>query len=249
MNTTPYRHLLAATLLLCLSHAAQAAIFTYNFENLSVGSLGGSDNWVTEGGANYVVSTDTLANGTKVVGNVNAGGSQFVKRANDGNFSFGDLSGSDFLTLGFDGRFVGGGSDQIHFTLRNASGTAVSPVFGFEANTFKLGGSSAVLPGTINADDWVRIQMTVDMNLNTASLSYKNLTDNETSFTAVGGLQNISVASLNPTAWTEMLLRTGSYANNMVDNLSGATFDAVPEPSRALLAGLGLFGLMLRRRR
>ena len=249
MNTTPYRHLLAATLLLCLSHTAQAASFTYDFENLSIGALGGVDNWVNEGGAIYVVSTDSLANGTKVVGNINGGGSQFIKRANGGSFDFGDLSGSDFLTLGFDGRFVSGGSDQIHFNLRNATGTAASPVFGFEANTFKLGSSSAALPGTINANDWVSIQMTVDMNLNTASLSYKNLTDNETSFTAVAGLQNISVASQNPAVWTEMLLRTGSYGDSMVDNLHIATFDAVPEPSRTLLAALGLCGLMLRRRR
>ena len=252
MKPTPRRHLLAALLLpiLCLGQTARAATFTYDFENLSNGALGGFDNWVNEGGANYIVSTDILpGNGTQVVGNVNFGGSQFVKRTNGGSFDFGDLSGSNFLTLGFDGRFVGGGSDQIHFKLRNAANSVVSPIFGFEGDSSMLGDSDASLPGTINANDWVSIQMTVDMNLNTASLFYKNLTDGDTGFTAVAGLQNISVPVQNPSVWTEMSLRTGDYANNMVDNLYIATFDAVPEPSRAIFAALGFVGLILRRRR
>lgn len=251
---TPCRHPILAPLLLSfmlLGLHANAAIFTYNFDNLTNGNVSGQDSWIDSpgnpsGAVSFIVSTGTGADTTKVLGTNGSTASNFAWRTNDGNFSFGNLSGSPSLILGFDGQFVSGGSDQIHFSLRNTANTAASPVFGFEGNAFRLGSSTSALPGTINASDWVRMQMAVDLNLNTASLSYKNITDGETVFTAVSGLQNINFASLNPAVWNEMVLRTGFYAGSKIDNLY---IESVPEPSRALLAALGLLSLILRRRR
>lgn len=226
----------------------QAAATVYTFESLTGGgaNLAGQDGWVHDGGAAFVVTTDGLANGTQVAGTNGSGSSNFIKRVNDGNFSFGDLAGATSILLGFDGRFAGGGSDQIHFSLRNAANSAVSPIFGFEGNNLRIAGTFASLPAGIDPNDWVRFQMLIDMVSGTSSLSYQNITDGDSGFTAVTGLQNISTPGLNPSLWTEMLVRTGFYANSKFDNLS---IEAVPEPSRALLALAGISGVLLRRRR
>lgn len=231
-----------------------AAVSIYSFENLNLGNVAGQDGWIDspnnpDGAVSFIISTGTGADTSKVFGTAGSPASNFAWRPNDGNFSFGDLSSSPVLILGFDGQFVGNSFDQIHFNLRNTANTAASPIFGYEGNNFRIGGNFAALPGTINANDWVRMQMVMDMTLGTASLYYQNLTDSETSFTPVSGLQNVSTGTLNPAVWNEMLLRTGFNAGNKIDNLYIETSSSVPETSRALLAALGLVGLILRRRR
>jgi len=262
---TPRRHPIAPLLLsfMLLSLSAHAAVFTYDFESPPINSLGalaGQDNWSSLGGSTFIVTNGTGFNTSQVVGTGGSAGSNFAGRINDGNFSFGSLTGVTSLTLGFDTRYVSGGSggvsNQAHFYL-NSSPVAFtqSAFFGLEGNNLTINNSAFALPGGLDFDDWISLRLVMDLTANSGdgsgSLYYKNLTDGDSSYSAVSGLQGINLnldPLQDPLQWNRMMLRTGSYEGNKIDNLYIET-SSVPEPSRALLAALGFSGLILRRRR
>ena len=243
-------------MLLCLP--AHAAVFTYNFESLSPGALSGQDNWTNSGASPFIVTTGSGFDTTQVIGTSGSPGSNYATRVNNGGFSFGSLVGVTSLTLGFDTRYVTGGNGGINnqslFYLDDGATTG-SAFFGLNGNGLVINGSGPVLPGTLGFDDWFSLRLVMDLTANSGdgsgSLYYKNLTDGDSGYTAVSGLQNIDLNLYplqDPTLWNRMVLRTGFYEGNKIDNLFIET-SAVPEPSRALLAALGIVGLILRRRR
>lgn len=263
---TPHRYpivpLLLSFTLLCLP--LHAAVFTYDFESPPINSLGvlsGQDNWSSLGGSAFIVTNGTGFNTSQVVGTGGSAGSNFAGRINDGSFTFGSLTGVTSLTLGFDTRYVNGGtggvSNQAHFYLNSSPvASTQSAFFGLEGNNLTINNSAFALPGSLNFDDWISLRLVMDLTANggdgSGSLYYKNLTDGDTSYSAVAGLQGINLnldPLQDPLQWNRMMLRTGSYEGNKIDNLYIETSSAVPEPSRALLAMLGLCGLILRRRR
>lgn len=241
-------------MLLCLP--VHAAVFTYDFESLGFGALNGQDNWsFLAGDSAFIVTSGSGANTTKVVGTGGSTSSNFAGRINDGNFSFGSLVGVTSLTLGFDTRYVSGGSDQALFYLNSASGSTQSAYFGLNGDAFYVNANGIALPSGVDPNDWLSLRLVMDLTANSGdgsgSLFYKNLTDGETSYAAVTGMQDMSLglSIQDPTQWNRLMLRTGFYEGNKIDNLFIETSSAVPEPSRSLLAALGLCGLILRRRR
>ncbi|MCB1278492.1 hypothetical protein [Prosthecobacter sp.] len=253
---------LILTVALALSElAASAAVFTYNFESLTSGNnLAGQDNWTGLGGDAFIVSTGSGTNTSTVVGTAGSTGSNFAGRSNDGTFSFGSLSGVTSLTLGFDTRYVDGGNGGVNnqslFYLNSSPiASTQSAFFGLNGNGLVINGSGPVLPGTLNFDDWISLQLVMDLTANggdgSGSLFYKNLTDGDLGYSAVSGLQDINLnltSGQDPTQWNRMMLRTGLYEGNKIDNLYIET-TAAPEPSRTLLAALGICGIILRRKR
>ena len=256
---TPHRHSMLAGLLLSfmLLGLNAHAVVIYSFEGLSNGTLDGQDNWTSPSGAPFIVSDGTGYDTSKVTGTAGSATSNFAIRANDGNFSFGSLVGVTTLTLGFDTRYVAGGNagtnNQSQFSLNSADSVTGSAAFGLNGNGLVINSSGPVLPSGLNFDDWFSLQLVMDLTANSGdgsgSLFYKNLTDGDTGYTAVAGLQdiNLDLSPLqDPTQWTRMVLRTGFYEGNKIDNLYIAS---VPEPSCALLTALGLICLIPRRRR
>jgi len=253
----PSAFCLLSFMLLCLP--AHAAVFTYNFESLSSGALSGQDNWTSISGSSFIVTNGAGTNTSQVVGTGGSAGSNFAGRVNDGSFSFGSLAGVTSVTLGFDTRYVNGGtggvSNQAHFFLNNSpSGSTQSAFFGLQGNNLTINNAAFALPGGLNFDDWISLRLVMDLTANggdgSGSLLYKNLTDGETSYSAVAGLQGINLnldPLQNPLLWDRMMLRTGFYEGNKIDNLYIET--SVPEPSRAFLVALGFAGFILRRRR
>lgn len=258
---TPHLHPIIVRLLLAsmlLGVNVHAALFTYNFESLTNGTLAGQDNWVFNfGDAPYIVSTGTGADTTKVVGTAGSTSSNFATRINDGNFSFGSLTGVTSLTLGFDTRYVagdnGGINNQSHFALDTSSGSTGSARFGLQGNGFIVSNTTTGLPTGVDFDDWISLRLEMDMLANggngSGSLYYKNLTDGDPGFTAVSGLQNLNLGYLaqDPSQWSRMVLRTGFYAGNKIDNLYIDT-TPVPEPGTALF-GVACVGVAALRRR
>lgn len=87
----------------------------------------------------------------------------------------------------------------------------------------------------------------------TISVSMLNLTDGETAYTPVPGLQNVALGSSWSTWRTNMIAnpaRAGVIVYVDVGALTNSEFDnfvIVPEPASAALIGLG--GLLMLRRR
>lgn len=259
MKTLPPHPITACllSLFMLLGVNVHATLFTYDFETQSNGNLGGQDNWVNAFGAPFSVSTGIGTDTTKVVGTAGSTSSNFATRVNDGNFSFGSLVGVTALTLGFDTRYVDGGNgginNQSHFSISSPSGSTGSPFFGLQGNNLTINNSAFTLPGSLNFDDWISLRLQMDLTANSGNgsgtLFYKNLTDGDTGYTAVSGLQNINLnlSSQDPTQWSRMVLRTGFYEGNKIDNLFIET-TPVPEPG-TVLVGAACIGVTVFRRR
>jgi len=259
---------LNSSLLRALTFAASATLFswstptagaaTYTFDNLSAGQLsgsgstvGGQDNWrtINTNNSSYVVKAGTGFDTSLVAGNpgtVNGSGFDvhINGRTNDGNFSFGSLTGATGLTLSFDTQVhnITSGEDEfINFGIADANDANGSPGFAYRQSangspTYGLGSSAASTSGNLPAtatNDWIRLSFVMDFTTNagqgTGSLFYQDLT--------TGGSQQLITSNFNlgnPTPneslWNTMWSRSDFSSNVVFDNLTiTPTFAAVPE--------------------
>jgi len=245
------------------SVAAAPAVFAsvYTYEGLTVGSpIQGQDNWKFGGGA----ATQQVAFGTgydtTTVAKDIANTADIASRKNDGNFSIPNFMATDLAVFQFDGQRVGSSGMVLLGPGydANSNGTIAfagseNPFwFGFSAGSFRVYNGNdgydrtTAIPGTFAATDWVTYRLEVDLSANGGDgaywFSYKNLTDGETSFTPVAGVdfQNANLGLLGagrpqPSQWNGMItdIRLQASADNLTFSL------VVPEPSTMLLLALG----------
>ncbi|MDR3405010.1 MAG: PEP-CTERM sorting domain-containing protein [Chthoniobacter sp.] len=246
---------------------------TYTFDGLSPGQLSGQDNWITlPNNSSYVITSGTGFDTTHVVQNPGTSGASDVHyngRENNGNYSFGNLSGFPTVTLSFDTQVQNNGSqDQfINFGLGNVThDTYGSPGFAFRQTNggtpiWALGGASynggpaagstsGNLPGGINTGDWIRLQLVMDMTANggvgMGNLYFTDLTQSGSQQLLTSNF-NLNLDPVgNLAIWDTMWSRSDFNSSVVIDNL---TVTPSPEPSTWLMLGGGAIGLLGFRRR
>jgi hypothetical protein len=246
---------------------------TYTFDGLSTGQLSGQDNWITlPNNTSDIITIGTGFDTTKVMGNPGTSGASDVHyngRENNGNYTFGNLTGDAFVTLSFDTQVQNNASqDQfINFGLGNVThDTYASPGFAFRQSfgatpIWAVGGASynggpaagqtsGNLPGGINTNDWIQLLLVMNMTANgdvgLGNLYFTDLTQ--------GGSQQLLTSNfnlnLNPSGnlavWDTMWTRSDFNSSVVMDNL---TVTPTPEPSTWLMIGGGAIGLLGFRRR
>lgn len=180
------------------------------------------------------------SNGSFTIINANGGGNVYYHMTGGANAAF-------------DGAFLGSYNPGIGNTL---------VLNGGELQTFENGGDSVTSPASL----FYRIYTTGSPTGSFSDISLNNLSfpgppgDEKRDNTSAGvnllaGLLNgnytLEVYSSAAVDWNGQLggpAEDTIYANNGGSNYK-ATFTLVPEPSRALLLGFGLTGLLFRRRR
>jgi len=265
------------TMLSVATIAAQAAVVTYNFESLTAETnLLGLDNWTNismNGSSQGKVTTGWGGgNTTKVAGLTGEDtGYHYLARVNDGNFSFPAFSNTETAALiEFDFRDVNGTGIEYLFGLGahggdNLINNFAERVFLIGVNQSNarvyypghlLGGLSLDVPFinrtpgpgyTGDLNDWYTLRLVADFAANTGTLYWKNLTQNNPSFTQIGTIPNLLAgATYTPSQWNTLIMAMPGNTQSQVDNLRVGTVE-VPEP--ASLALLALSGTMLLRRR
>jgi hypothetical protein len=220
----------------------------YDFEWLMQGIINGQDNWV-EPVTNASVVTDTSSvNGTQVVRpntsvDGSAGDTQLT-RVNNVGFSFPALNQiegqSCFDTTADDNSLFALGRDINLDGMLNAldNEDEIGVPFGiwerqfvvFTGNSLSVRAGVAELSEDDLATDWYRICLTINFDANNGdgagSLSYKNLSQGDSSFTEIIGLQDLDLRLIRNGAppssdWNAMFLLLRIDATNVpkVDNL------------------------------
>jgi hypothetical protein len=134
-------------------------------------------------------------------------------------------------------------SDGVYQTLTTILVAGMSYTLSFQANPWVSGGSSNIRVGNYNSGSYDS-----DASYSSLSLSVIDTPTTHTAwtlrsytFTALGGEDTVYFGSALNSGLTP-----GSGSGYDIDNVS---LVAVPEPSAALLGGLGLLALLRRRRR
>ena len=231
------------------------APFTYDFETLTVGQpIVGQDGWTLTSpselspfielgsGAN---TTITLSGVTDAVGNQ-------VQRSFSTPLDY--TAADTAIEWRVDARATETSFGTAHagavFSLTpapNSTGfVGIGWQYGRALITNALGTNSQ---GAILNSDWYQYRMLINFSVNggSGSLSYRDLTTGQSSFTPDPALQNINLG-LTPNGQGHYLAGFAQaeveQAGSNVDNLF-----IVPEPSTAILGAVGLASLLLRRKR
>ena len=272
----------AVTGIAAIPTVVPAAMTTYDFESLTTGTnLLGLDNWtnISKNGTSqgWVETGWGGGNTTKVAGLTGEDtGYHYLARVNDGNFSFPAFSDTETAAvIEFDFRDVNGTGIEYLFGLGYDNGNGL--IDNFNERAFLIGvnqsngrvyypghlagGTSldqtfinrTVGPGyTGDLNDWYTLRLVADFAANTGTLYWKNLTQNNPTFTQIGS----TITSLlsggsyvyTPSQWNTVIMGMPGNGNSQVDNLRIGTEEPIPEPaSLALLAASGM--LVLRRRK
>jgi len=258
----PRFQLMTTAGLLIANHMVSADIYT--FDSLVPDRfIHQQDGWIDQAGQGQAVTAlDNTGNGTIVVRHfqtVAFNQSAFITRRNNATFDFLPHSGNETdAVIQFDAN----GENLAMFALgydRNGDGVLkgidgeIGPSFGIGDRKFRiqeagLGAVYETLIGDGNSgDDWYRFQLRIDFTAaaseGSGSLYYLNLTDGDTVYLPVAGLQNRALgmsrmhADAQPdrwdTMWLHLLTRGGS--NPRADNL-------VPNLNAIRLISIGRFG-------
>lgn len=254
--------LAAAASLVLACNATAATITTYDFQSLSASIAGGNtvlnnqDNWTAH------ADIDVILDGTsKFVAGYSNTNIQNANRPNNLNFAMtvptaitqfslsADIRVGTFtsgsaqyrrsmfgLTVGSSNFLFGAGGDDTEdnkWLIQSGSG---SQSFSSAATT----SSSSLL--------W-SMKLDVDLSANSGNGAASLSVNSGSGFTAISDLQNINLNLLsldgysNGSSFDGMAISSGDFGR--LDNL---TLSYVPEPSSALLGGLGLLALLRRRR-
>lgn len=232
-------------------------IFSDNFDSLAAGALDGQGGWSVAGGAPVSVTVSSTDPGFGMSGNVlSMAGSddQFAKSLG------GSLNDTGVMTLDFDVNMTNDNSFGF-FGITNVSDEIIAWVGADRGNiTLRVNNGSGGLINSffdhnLTGSNQVHITMTIDPKANSgagsADVAFAVYTDETTlgaSTTALSGVAlNLDSAgrALSDVDGVNIRMHNAG-ATALIDNLAIAQ---VPEPSSTALLGLGVFALILRRRK
>lgn len=241
---------LAFAVLLQFSGIAGGADRIYDFEGLTSGqSLFGQDGWLMHTSPTWTgdiqIATGTGVNTTDVANGVTPGVAAGGYRTNDAQFSFLPFQGTETNAI-MEGDFRLGTSSvgTVYFALSyDTNGSAAGGYFGGQRIGIEVTSGFVIRPAdgstisrtlaTANGGnpagvttDWFRLRLDIDFTANggdgAGSLSYMNLTNSETTFTPITGLQGIDLklatVGSDPATWDTMFVRVqhGSEIDNLL---------------------------------
>jgi hypothetical protein len=218
-------------------------------------SLVGQDNWIFSrdfsdiDGENVFYQLDTSYPGGPVPAAINRNGrDSIIVRQNDDGWAFTPLRHDDpAAVIRFDARagLNGGGSGNVYLIVNNSDGRSEGIQFGMTNSIFLIRGgqfsnelneSVSIPSGWYTRGDWARLELRIDFTANAgdgeASLFFMNLTDGDTEFRAVPGLQGVPFQGevVYPETWDRIgfRIRNTSAATNIVANGSALVVDCCP---------------------
>jgi len=225
------RKAVVASLALAILAGERAAAVPgiYDFENLSLGTLDGHDNWQPANGnpGIWTVELGTGVDTTKVIRSSDTSRGTWLQRWNNADFRWATFSSNETAgVFQFDTRVttqIGNLAQFWPMLINNL--TAYGPSFAISNNKFSLGqaawGQSVLCntPASIHDGDWIRLRMVVNFQTNnyegTSVLLVRNLTAGETNFTQYLAQTNLHIQTnlraaglSDPRSWTGVLMRT-----------------------------------------
>jgi hypothetical protein len=225
---------------------AEDVAYDFAFGGAAVGAnIDGQDNWVldrdftgTDGNNVQLVTETAHPDGPLLALRSSNGRDSVISRQNDLRYAFTPhpFDGVD-ATVRFDARAgaVGGASGNVFLILNNTTGRDEGIQFGMTSSQFQLRGGrfSSVLQeivsipsGWYSRGDWARLELRVNFLQDTASMFFMNLSDADTTFRAIPGLQDVPLEGevAYPETWDrlEFRIRNEAAATNLIANL-GAT--------------------------
>ncbi|USN98684.1 MAG: hypothetical protein H6810_11030 [Phycisphaeraceae bacterium] len=228
--------------------------YGFDFGGLLNTPLTGQDNWEFSrdfsdiDGENTFYQMDPTYPGGSVPAAINRNGrDSIIVRQNDDRFAFRAHRHDDSdARVRFDARagIAGGASGNVYFILNNSDGRDEGIQFGLTTTDFILRGGQfsnllyltvPIPSGWYAKGEWARLELRVDFTAGPdgeASLYFMNLTDGDSSFRAVPGLQNIPLLGevAYPETWDriEFRLRNAGAATNIVANVGALSVDCCP---------------------
>ena len=162
-----------------------------------------------------------------------------ITRQNDGAFAYTPHAHDDVAArVRFDCRAGtnGGPSGNAYLILNNAEGLSEGVQFGMNSSSFLIRGgrfgsalneSVSIPSGWYSRGEWARLELRINFPFNSgegeASLFFMNLSDGDTEFTAVPGMQSVPFAGevAYPETWDriEFRIRNDAAATNIIANV------------------------------
>ncbi|MEM1184226.1 MAG: glycosyl hydrolase family 28-related protein [Planctomycetota bacterium] len=217
--------------------------YDFSFGGIEGAALIGQDNWVFErdftetDGNNVRLETEPTPAGPVLAAVSTNGYDSVISRQNTGGFGFVPHRATQTeASISFEGRagISGGSSGNAYLILNNTSGND-GIQFGMSASQFLIRGGqfsgvlqtfASIPSGWYSRGEWFRIELRIDFTANggegAGSLFFLNLTDGDTEYRAVPGLQNVPFEGevRFPETWDriEFRIRNEAAATNIVAN-------------------------------
>ncbi len=176
------------------------------------------------------------------------GRDSIITRQNDDRYAFTPHSAGDAdARIRFDARagVISGPSGNVFLIVNNTASLSEGIQFGMTPTTFQIRGgyfsnvlneSVSIPSGWYSRGEWARLELRIDFTANggdgAASLYFLNLSDGDTEFRAVPGLQSIPFQGevVYPETWDEIgfRVRNASAATNIIANIDAAGASCCP---------------------
>ena len=225
-----------------------AVPYDFDFAGTENAALVGQDNWTfardftATDGNNVRLQTEATPAGTTLAAVSTSGYDSVISRQSDPDFGFlPHRFGQTDARISFEGRagIAGGGSGNVYLILNNTSGND-GIQFGMSSSSFQIRGGrfsgvlrefTSIPSGWYDRGDWFRQELRIDFTANAgegaASLFFMNLTDGDTAYRAVPGLQGVPLEGevRYPETWDriEFRIRNDAAASNIVANANPAS--------------------------
>ncbi len=208
----------------------------------------GQDNWeygrdfIKSDGLNVRLQVEATPVGPLFAAVSTAGRDSVISRQNDHRYAFTPHRHTDTTAkIRFEGRagVTGGGGGNAYLIINNSAGRDEGVQFGLRDGEFLIRGgrfsgvlqrNASVPSGWYGRGEWFRLELRIDFTANggdgAASLFFMNLSDGDTQYRAVPGLQGVPLVGevRYPETWDriEFRIRNDAAVSNIVPNVGAS---------------------------